>query len=641
MHVYSTVPIKYLLSINLLLSALYQFPSNAVSAQEKTDCFQFVDLLVDRIRETKYKEEVDLKVKGLRVKFRFLPKGESLGASLAILKLDNLRLGYLVDYGVRDEVHVPGIDHKLTTRVEFDYLLTSLVRQHDNAIDLRTALERSIKANPKCIILVDQIPRMFEVLLATNEVLLRNDAIFSQIFVPQIYRYYVDCVKRLSEYMPAEISQTLTIGEEDLFKLKYMTYDDGTGKGGEEKTSVYLCTVADFLLGKVFKNGNSFKDFDIVFSDQRTQRLYERLTNGTTENSSTAMVVEAPVENGDTEGTNWYNRLIGSFKNASKEYFGDQEETTAGAASDLETQANTSALTPAGHTKVSAVARREEFETDTQEVYFTFKNHDIFFLMPKSEKPASEYGFALTELELSSMEYSDPSNKEGAEFDQEIKAIHQEMTKSKDFFDKYIPFAGNPTPWSPPVKATRVLDYTWQASSKDQVIMLTKIPAKSLVFLNTPESSLVDFLRKYSQSLGNQPTIDIVGAQKSLVSKQQFLSVDFHPSELDHLEFRTVNDDLRFAKIQFTLEKRVGAKFELKVQPRPPTQLYKVIKKLKLVKVKEFMAKHGLNFGLEVRRLNLDNKVFIVTTNEEFVVQGMFSEEYFKVRKLLYEFINS
>jgi hypothetical protein len=639
--VYSTVPIKYLLSINLLLSALYQFPSNEISAQEKTDCFQFVDLLVDRIRETKYKEEVDLKVKGLRVKFRFLPKGESLGASMAIVKLDNLRLGYLVDYGVQDEVHIPGIDHKLTTRVEFDYLLTCLSRKADSTIDLRSALERAIKANPKCIILVDQIPRLFEVLLATNEVLARNDAIFSQIFIPQIYRYYVDCVKRLSEYMPTEISQTMTIGEEDLFKLKYMTYDDGVGKGGEEKTSVYLCTVADFLLGKVFKNGGNFKEFDVVFCDQKTKKVYERLVSGTTDDTPMAMVVEPPTENGDTEGTNWYNRLIGSFKNASKEYLGEQEETTAAGTSDLETQANTSAVTPAGHTKVSAVARRDDFETDTQEVYFTFKNHDIFFLMPKSEKPASEYGFALTEIELSSMEYSDPSNKEGAEFDQEIKAIHQEMTKSKDFFDKYIPFAGNPAPWNPALRTTRVLEYSWQASSKDQVIMLTKIPAKSLVFLNTPEPSLIGFFQRYSQSLNSNPSINIVSAQKSLVSKQQFLSVDFHPSELDHLEFVTVNDDLRFAKIQFTLEKRVGSKFELKVQPRPPSQLYKVIKKLKLVKVKDFMAKNGLHFGLEVRRLNLGDKVFIVTTNEEFVVQGMFSEEYFKVRKLLYEFINS
>lgn len=601
------------MSVNLLLCGLYQFEDPKASNEAKVDCLQFMDLLVDRIREVKYKEKVELKVKGVKVRFKLHPKGESLGAALAVLCLNQLRLLYLANFAIQDELHVQGIPYKLLVKQDFDFVLTTFSDGLRKRRELKDCLERSMRLNGKTVLIVDQIPRLFELVFSLNELFFKTDGGSAQVVLPQTYRYYVDCVKRLSEYMPTEISQNLTIGEDDLFRLKFVAFEDSRNRRPDERVAFYVATAADFLIGRVFQQTKDFKDFDLVFADAESRSAYYQIINDGNREGGDQMALEK-VEG--SEGSETVNRLVGVFTAAVRDEVLEAE------------------------TRVAETVRPIDDENDSQDVFFSFKNHDVFFHFPKIERPTGDYGSPLTELELSVMEYMDPAQSSGAVKDQGVIAIQQEMTKTKDFFEKYVEFANRTSPFVHSFHAERTLDFHWAADLKDEILLLTQLSATRVLALNEPSKEALSTYACYQRSFSQLPQMQVVGREAAVPVSQQALSVNFHPSELDNLQFRTINDDVKFVRINFSLQGSPGAKLELKVKPIPSEPLYRITKSCKLMNIREFMASKGLVFKLEVRRLNLNGKVFIVSDQSEFRVEGLYSEEYFKVRQLLYQFIN-
>lgn len=623
------------MSINSLFFSLHLFEPKSLNNEQKVECLQFMDLLIDRIRETKHKEKVELKLKNVKIILRFWPKGASLGASMISLKLDGLKFCYLTDYSVQDESHIKGVIHKLLQKHDFDFLITHLVDLNHNKVSLKNALSQCLVGTSKSLLLIDQIPRLFEIILVLNDWLAVEEHTSAEIVLPKIYTYYLDVMKRLSEYMPPEISQNLTIGEDDLFTLKYTRYNDTRTKIPEKNLRILIATVTDFVSGRVFKDSDGFQDYDLLFDSTATQINYRQLISKSEISAN---------ENGSNSEfqIGMQNKMIGAINLSDKNDLFDMKTETQNQTvveDDITSNINSKNF---DMTRLSIQNNTllNDF-TANDEIAFRFKNHDVFFYFPKIEKSKSDYGNTLSELELSVMEYMDPGHDFKAEKDLNAKNIQHDLAKTKEFFDEYLEF----TQW--PIVATsfsfkkeKVIPYLWMATTKDQVILLSQLMVKNILFINTPEPFLFTFFRDYHESLTRNPACFILDKQLSFPLQQQTLSVNFQTLELENVKFKSVTENLKYAKLTFKLHKSAGSKFELSVDQVTEAKIFRIIKTCKLLKIKAFLAQHNFLLKLEVRRLNYLHKVYIVNQNEQFVVEGIFCQEYFGIRELLYQFIN-
>lgn len=627
------------MNINFLLHSLYLFEDKSMKNDKKIEYFQFMDVLIDRVREAKYKEKIELKIKSLKIVFRFLPKGGSLGASMINLKLDQLKLCYLVDYSVQDEVHIQGIFHKVLQKQEYDFLITNLVSREVQRFSLKEALLQTIKQNQKVVLLIDQIPRIFEVILVLNEFLMNEEVLSATIILPKIYGYYIDVMKRLSEYMPREISQNLTIGEDDLFTLKFLKYDQKVNRSNQEKDiKIFISCVSDFVLGNIFKDQEYFKSFQLVFLNKDAQKVYLKYLASSVDDKN--------LENNDVSASHvhkFQNKLIGSLESEDKIDFYDPKSDKLNLnLTDDELQTKLPSANNEFSQKEEIIASNlNYYGVDKHELFFTFKNHDVCFYFPKMERTKNDYGNPLNEFEMSVMELIDPGHSFENENDQVAKSMQQDMTKSKEFFEDYLELTYQNTINVPKFQGEVILYQEWAASSKDQVILISQISAKRVVLINKTEFFMEEFLKNYCRQMDKNPEIITLDHHHSFSTSQQILSVNFHAKELENLQFKTISEDVKQTRINFTLHKSGSSKFELSITQLANNSLYQIQKGVNLLKIKNFIQKKGgFALKLEVRRLNYQNKVFIQNQNDQFVIEGVFCEEYFKIRELFYQLIN-
>lgn len=617
------MPVKFLVSINFLVNSMYLFEGEELSKEAKVECFQLMDSMIDRIREAKFKEKIEPRIKNARISFQFLPKGKSLGSSCLSIKLGFLKICYLTSFAVKNEVHIQGVSHKFFQKHEFDVLVSHLTPTPNTKLTMKDFFANAFKFSGRIVFLTEQVSRVFEYILSVNDLLQEQDHESAVILIPRIYSYYLDVIKRLSEYMPSEISQNLTIGEDDLFLLRYVKFDDGKSKPYEQKVVVMVCSATDFVKGEVFKDNNNFKDFQVVFENKQAESIF---------NSEVVRKGSQEIENGKKESHSAsvvHNKMLGN----SSSYLSKDKETP------VEFSVDTSAkITEKSDMK--SENKVDYFEQDTKEVYFVFKNHDVFFHFLNKRNNRSHYGAILTDEELSVMEYMDPIRETDDEKNEVKRELEQDFAKTKDFFEDYLRFTELKSKQSNEFKLKRVTPYNWEASTVDQFIVFSMIKAREVVFLNSRESSDLKGLFSYSKAINKKVKLHPLASRYQLQIVQNTLTVNFNTIDLPDLKFKSISNDLKVAKVTFQLSKEKGSMFDLKIKKSEESKTFSLMKGSKLIKMREFFLKNGVTTKLEIKRLNFDNRIYVINNGDTFTIEGLFSDDYFKIRELIYNFAN-
>ena len=124
-------------------------------------------------------------------------------------------------------------------------------------------------------------------------------------------------------------------------------------------------------------------------------------------------------------------------------------------------------------------------------------------------------------------------------------------------------------------------------------------------------------------------------------------SVVFKPSGKDDLELLYVKghirlrnnsrlDQVKDARLYFDRLDTINSTGKLH-STREDDSEYSFLKDFRLLQFKELLEKTGYRTVLECGRLNINNRLFVRPSEGQLVLEGVFSQEYYKVRSLLYE----
>ena len=125
-NVFSTLPAKYLMNVNLTLKNIF-LPFEFKNRRDEIELLKSFYLLIDRVQEIKFDEKVKLKIRNkTKVAFSAHSKGTSLGSCYYNLRIGKLKILYLIDYNFKNADSLNAIDQKVMFNEEFDFVISYL-----------------------------------------------------------------------------------------------------------------------------------------------------------------------------------------------------------------------------------------------------------------------------------------------------------------------------------------------------------------------------------------------------------------------------------------------------------------------------------------------------------------------------------
>ncbi len=643
----STVPSKYLLNINFLIQAVHLFDKN-VSTETKLESLQLLDVLSDRVRESKYREKIETKLKGVKIKLKTFPKGKSLGSCQFYIKLDSVSLLYITEYAIQKETHIEGVPHGVIAEKNFDIVVSSLIERPLSRKSLKETLEglfaesKLLQRRDGAMILVfDQISRIFEVLLVIAQIVSEREKNDIKVFLPYVYDYYINVMKRLSEFMSADLAQNFCVDENDFFSFEFISYYSERSYRAHDGPKLLIVAVPELLQGKVFSILNEARNIskvDVVFMDDKAKRLYDHLVNSL----GLKLIAEKDVslENPKiVQSESSVNPLIGSALSTGTEVAKPAHYTAESTLSTTDYSDEASIL---DGSKITRETGKDLIGSGEQShIFFQLKNNDFTFVVPKEEITKSDYGNLLTEMEFTIMSLCDPGqNFDGQESSGQPKE-DQSFTKTKEFFEDYINYDQVNNVHDLLIN-TRFfeLNYSPLASIQDQIVFLSQLKTEKLLLLNSVGKVYLSNLRSQMASFHNKMDVIPIERNHQMQYASKRMVVEASNEQFEELRLLRINRDHYYSRIKFGLRHLHGKHYEMVLKNLEEHREYQILKEKQLIGFKSYLHARSINAELEVRRLNINNKVFVLKARESLVLEGVFCDEYFKVRKLLYDFIN-
>lgn len=641
------MPSKYLLNISFLIQAVHLFDKNATT-ETKLESLQLLDVLSDRVRESKYREKIETKLKGVKIKLKTFPKGKSLGSCQFYIKLDSIGLLYVTEYAIQKETHIEGVPHSLLSEKNFDIVISSLIERPLSRRSMKESLEGLFaeskllqKRDATMILVFDQIPRIFELLLVIAQIVSEREKNDIKVFLPYVYDYYINVMKRLSEFMSADLAQNFCVDENDFFSFEFITYYSERNFRAHDGPKILVVAVPDLLQGKVFSILNEARNFskiDIVFFDENAKRLYDH----SVKSLGLKFIAEREAiteESQAVKSESSINPLIGSALFTGKETNRALQYNVDDSISKMDSADETS--TVEGSKLARDIAKDGLSGTEHSPIFFQLKNNDFTFVVPKEEITKSDYGNLLTETEFTIMSLCDP----GQNFDGEESNGHQKedqnFTKTKEFFEDYINYnqTNNVNDLLINTKFYE-LNYSPLASIQDQIVFLSQIKAEKLLLLNSASPIYLSNLRSQIAAFHNKTEVLTVDKAHNMQFTSKRMVVEASNEQFEELRLLRINKDHYYSRIKFGLRHLHGKHYEMVLKNLEEHKEYQILKEKQLLGFKSYLHSHSINAEMEVRRLNVSNKVYVLKSKDTLVLEGVFCDEYFKVRKLLYDFIN-
>ncbi len=648
------MPAKYLLNINFLVQAVHLFDESA-NSDSRLEILQLLDVLSDRVKESKYREKIETKIKGVKIKLKTFPKGKSLGSAQYYIKFDDVRVLYLTEFAIQKEIHIEGVPHNFLLEKGFDVVLTTLVGRNLNRKSLKDTLEdlfnevKIFQNNSNItILLIDQIPRIFEILLVMTQIVNEKEKTSLKIFLPYVYDYYINVMKRLSEYMSADIAQNFCVEENDFFSFEFISFYSEWGIKHHEGPKLIISSVSDFLEGKVFSIVKDFKasqKIDVVFMDEKAKKMYDyKLKTFNSASYSKSLVQQE--SNTSKSNNSSLNKLVGSSHSMVKDSKGNLRESTnqfsIGNDDSISKLDSWNESSTVEESKIMLDQTKEnECAMEQIPIFYQLKNNDWTFIFKKEEITKSDYGNLLTEQEITLMAINDPGQTyDRSDMQNDINLDHN-FTKTKEFFEDYLTYHHiNDLNELLSKACFRELNFSSLASTQDQIILLAQLTTDKLVFLNKVHTNIIDSLNSNIKSLKSTKKIYTIEGSLIVNIIQKQLIAEISNDLINNLKLLHINKVLQYSKVKFGLKQSHGKNFEVVLKTMSDTKEYSILKERQLLSFKSYLLDHGVKSDLEIRRLNINDKIFVVKKLNSLVLEGVYCEEYFKTRKLLYDFIN-
>lgn len=101
-------------------------------------------------------------------------------------------------------------------------------------------------------IVVGDMNEIFDIILALKHIMVQKQMNFL-VHLPKIYEYYIEIMKRLSEYMIQDISQHISFEDNEyIFRFDFVKIGDLSKFQGEgDTTRIFLITGEELLQSKI------------------------------------------------------------------------------------------------------------------------------------------------------------------------------------------------------------------------------------------------------------------------------------------------------------------------------------------------------------------------------------------------------
>ena len=604
--IYSTIPVKYILDINNTLCSMF-LPFNKKD-KNCVEHFKTFDILLNRIIELKFNQKIKIRQNNTRIKFIAFPKGKSLGSSYFEIKLDKIKIMYLVDYSLKSNLIINSLNCSEVFKKQYDLVITHLNKNLFSIGILKKKLKKNIKQisenNGKMILVVNEVTKIFEYIIMIKYIFLELN-ITMEVFLPTIYEFYIEFMKRLSEYMSDKVSQNFSF-EDYIFDFNFLSIKNNNEFLNTEKSQIIFATEKDLTNGKsqeIFKKWNNPNNILFFLEKNKKKKKFQN--------------------NSEDNFKDFIESINGLKKINKNEPITDGKEKVEDDLITIETL----------ETK-NTKEEKMEIEEDINEKsdnYFNFKNDFIYYQKENKEIEKSIYGIILTDEELkifNPFNFNNNLIEEDESIFNNNNNIEKSVVRNEEFYFKYNNFC-DIKPLGDNYKINYQVENITNCEKvfQNHIIFLSNLNIKNiLVFLNK---------KKIKESYFSYKTVEFENFI-NLDIKIDTIQIVIEENQFDDMKFKKYNNEISYQKVSMNFEKK-NDKIKINVL-KEKNNRYEMLKADNLLKLLNFLKEKGFEFILKYRHLNYNDKIFLIKKKDSYLLEGPFSEEYFKIRTEIYNF---
>ena len=627
--IYTTLPIKYLLNtVFMLHTSIMPLRDSemkieeAYEDKEKHEMLKIMDVLLERTKEINFRQKVKLKLRGVSVKFSMLPKGKSLGSSFVKLKVNGCRIAYITDFSLKSEIHVNPLKKDNLINDTYEIVISKLASapsshvEKDHRNKLKSRIERVVEdyhrsARNTTVFVINNVSRIFEYLLVINGIIKSNE-IRLKVMLPGVYKYYIDVLKGLSEYMSFSISQNFDF-DYYIFDFNFLQFIKKNAKGIHNSPKIVIASEFDLIYGDIIDN------LDLEENEQLKLFFLDDDVNNVIGKENFSQL---------EENNKKYMKTLNSSNNTVLE-----EETN---------QFNDTVL-PDVTINDEMQIEEEVIEKSSQSIagddfkYFELKQDFFEFKFDLEVPYQTDYGYSLTNQELKDLQLANP--KEENEEDIADIVVEKETHKDERIYMGFINFfKGNKERNTHRLNKAEMefLSMSCLADLRDQIFLFSKLQIRRLVFINEV-AGLEDIKTKLSHVRKISTLED--GSGEVYVTKKE-IGMQISSQNLDSLKLEPIRDKLAFANVKVTVKPESDIP-ELVLSNKYYEDRVVLLKEKSLIKVYQFCKKQKIDVKLNFGSLIFNDRIFLYKESNRFVFEGPIGPDYFRIRKEIYSFIKN
>ena len=599
---------------------------NDEEASPKLEALRTVDILLERVKEIKFNQKVSIEINKVKVKFDLVPKGLSLGAVAVNLKVDKIKILYLADFTLLTETHITPLQLPSILENRYDLVITKLKSKAKAALntDAKTSLQPEIESLcsmfthstiNSTVFVINDISRIFEYILIIGE-LIKTEKLPLKLVLPFTYDYYVNIMKRLSEYMSFNISQNFNF-DYYLFEFDFLEFVDSSyalyNKSGPK---LVICSELDLINTNILAWLDSSQKITLIYENSISESILKDFDFQEQNKNSATYIAELFTSKPE-------NQMI------EEELHKANEITTV----------DTSKI----DLSIDQTQHMEEEITSSEFLYFKLKNDFWEFKNDEETIISTEFGELLTANELDIIQaHNIVEDKMDNEKDRDNLQKETTNIKTKEFYRTFINFSdgaidSNFTKLQHSI--AKDLNYSYQANFSDLMIVLSKIKPKAVFFINnTIDESLVSEA-SVLLSKAIQLNFFISGQMKEkvyLASTDR--SFKLTADSLMNVDLEEYNSEIQYAKVKFKVRDAEEFQSEMELKRFDHQSSLSIFKERKLLNLYKYFQQAGFKGELKSGYINFLDKVLIYKRGKKIVIEGCIGPEYYQIRRALYQY---
>ena len=599
---------------------------NDMDTSPKLEALRTVDILLERVKEIKFNQKISIEINKVKVKFDLIPRGLSLGAVAINLKVNKTKILYLPDFMLLNETHITPLQLPSILENRYDIVITKLKTKTNSALntDAKTALKPELeslcatfihsKIN-STIFVINDMSRIFEYILVIGE-LIKTEGLPLKIVIPFTYDYYVNIMKRLSEYMSFNISQNFNF-DYYLFEFNFLEFIDSSytldSKSGPK---LVICCELDLIHTDILSWLDSSQQVTLIYENSASESILKNFDLAEQNKSSATYIAELFTSKPE-------NQMI------EEELHKANEITTV----------DTSRI----DISVDQNQNMEEEITSAEFFYFKLKNDFWEFKNDEETIINTEFGELLTANEIDIIQAQNIV-EDKMDSEKERDNLQKETTniKTKEFYKTFINFSNGATVdnfTKLQNSITKDLNYNYQANLNDLLIVLSKIKPKSVFFINnTVEESLIN---EASALLSKAIQLNFYRSGQTK-EKVYLASMDksfkLTADSLMNVDLEEYNSEIRYAKVKFKVRNTDELQNEIELKRFDNQSSLSIFKEKKLLNLYKYFQQAGFKGELKSGYINFFDKVLIYKRGRKIVIEGCIGAEYYQIRRALYQY---